>query len=247
MQWQVVLAGCAIVAVAAALRRLTGMGFAMISVSFLSLMIAPADAVLVTLFLQLFLGVRSAGLMLRATYWRLLPALGLAAAIATPVGLLFIRETNEAVLRVTIGICVLLALVPLLLGRRVMEFRATHFSSAVCGLLAGFLNCVAAAPAPPLLMYLMGVREIGLEQRRATLISIFTLLTTISVVGRVMSGDINMHAARLALFLCPATLVGDYIGRRMPGAFNARLVDRVSIAIIAISASILIFSSLSQG
>ncbi|WP_454856585.1 hypothetical protein [Rhizobium binxianense] len=73
MQWQIILAGCAIAFVAAALRRITGFGFAMVLVSLLSPFVAPTEAMLVTLILQLVLGIRNIGLVLRETDWSLLP------------------------------------------------------------------------------------------------------------------------------------------------------------------------------
>lgn len=87
MPWHVVAIGCAIVVFAAGLRRMTGFGFAMVTVSLLSLMIGPKQAVLATLILQLFLGARNTRLIVLETRWGLLPWLLGAGLLAVPIGL----------------------------------------------------------------------------------------------------------------------------------------------------------------
>lgn len=243
MQWQVWLVGCAVVGAAAALRRLIGFGFAMVSVSSLSLMIGSSDAVLVTLILQLALGLKNARFMIGATRWRILPWLIFAGAASTPIGILVTHEVDERTLRVLIGACILLALGPLL-SKRSVAFESSPTTSAASGLLAGLLNSIAAMPAPPLLFYLMGMRDIDLDQRRATLITIFTLLTIVTLVSRGISRTLDLQAVTLALLLCPAALMGDYIGRSIPGAFNRYLIDGISIAIVITTSLTLILSTL---
>lgn len=246
MHVSVILAGCGIAAAAAALRRLTGMGFAMVSVAFLSLMLRPQEAVLITLVLQLFLGVRNARMIVSDTCWRLLPWMLAAALVATPTGLGLVHAVSEHVLRLLIGITVLLGLVPLLSNGapRSRTVEAGPAATLTSGFLAGFLNSVAAMPAPPLLLYLMRLPGISLEQRRATLITIFTLLSTASLAGRAVSGDIDRHSVIFALLLCPATLIGDYIGRNTPWSFNRTIVDRLSVAVVVVSAATLVGSAL---
>src|ERR1700743_2378141 len=171
MTWPIVLAGCVTALASAALRRLTGMGFAMLSVAFLSLVLSPSEAVLVTIVLQLVLGLRNAGFLVRHTEWRVLPTLIVAGIVAAPIGIWFTSVISEHALRLCIGVSVLLGILPMLMKRGAIRFP-DPLGRSIAGFLAGFLNSVAAMPAPPLLLYFMERPDMDLERRRATLITI---------------------------------------------------------------------------
>ncbi|MGX1306844.1 putative membrane protein YfcA [Amorphus suaedae] len=245
MPWHVVAIGCAIVVFAAGLRRMTGFGFAMVTVSLLSLMIGPKQAVLATLILQLFLGARNTQLIVRDTRWRLLPWLLGAGLLAVPVGLAIQHAVDDRTLRLLVGVSVLSALAPIL-GRNRPPIDAGWLGGSVSGFLAGLLNSLAAMPAPPLLLYLMRLRDLSLDARRATLITMFTLLTLAALAGHLIAGGMDRSSALLAVILCPAALVGDHLGRSTPWSMNRRVIDALSIAIVVGSASILVVSALTS-
>jgi len=237
------LAGCGIAFVSALLRRMTGMGFAMVSVPFLSLVISPASAVLVTIVLQLILGVRNVGFLTRHTQWRVLPVLMVVGLVAAPIGIWFTCVISEHFLRLFIGVSVMLGIVPILMNNKPRQTR-NRVGLAVAGFLAGFLNGVAAMPAPPLLLYFMGRPDIDLEQRRATLITIFTLLGAISLASHAAAGLVDWPTLMFALVTGPATLLGDHFGRSTPWSFDRRVVDALSTAIVVISAATMIASTI---
>ncbi|MCF8482801.1 MAG: TSUP family transporter [Rhodospirillum sp.] len=235
IQWYPLILGGVITILAAGLRRFTGFGFAMVSVSFFSLGTAPANAVLATLLLQIFLGIRNLPLIVRDTPWRSMPWVVGAGLLATPVGLLIVDHVDEAPLRGLIGASILLALVPLI-WRRSPFPRSGVVSPILGGFLGGLLNSLAAMPAPPLLLFLASQPDLSLEARRAALITIFTLLTVASLGGRAlgagMDGDVLLHA----LLLCPAAYLGDALGRKLPWSASRAVVDRVSYLVIAVTA-----------
>lgn len=246
MHWHVVAIGCAIVLFAAALRRMTGFGFAMVTVSLLSLMIGPKDSVLVALVLQLVLGIRNIGLIARETRWRLVPWLLGAGIAAVPIGLAILHASDDRTLRLIVGVAVLSALAPIL-GRARPPIEAGWRGATVSGFLAGLLNSLAAMPAPPLLLYLMRLKDVSLEARRATLIAMFTLLTTGALAGHLLSGGVGRDILLMALAFTPAALLGDHLGRNTPWAMNRRVIDAVSIAIVIGSAAVLVVSALVVG
>lgn len=237
--WTLVLGGSAVVAVAAMLRRLTGFGFAMIAVALLSLTIRVEDAVLTTLLLQLFLGLKNARFIAAHTKWSFIPWIAVGAVAGTPAGLLVISHANESVLRLAIGLFVLLGLVPMWSAERI-RLTATPAKTVFSGFLAAFLNSTAAMPGPPLVGYLMATRDIDLETRRATLIGIFTFLCIVSVVGWATAGRIVPGAAWLAVLLMPATFLGDQLGRALHVSFSRVVINRLSVAIAATSAAAMI-------
>ncbi len=233
--WYPLLAGCVITALAAGLRRFTGFGFAMVTVSFFSLGTAPANAVLITLLLQLFLGIRNIPLMVRETPWRQIPWVMGPGLLATPLGLWILDRADETILRGLIGVSILSALVPLIWRRSV--FPAAGVTGPVLGgFFGGLLNSLAAMPAPPLLLYLASRTGLSLEARRATLISIFTLLTVIALSTRSLTAGLDGDTAVQALLLCPAAFLGDALGKRIPWSASRRAVDHVSYGIVAVTA-----------
>jgi hypothetical protein len=166
-----------------------------------------------------------------------------AGIVAAPIGFWFTSVISEHNLRLFIGICVLFGIVPTLFQRRAASFPGP-LGMSIAGFLAGFLNSVAAMPAPPLLIYFMGRSDMDIEQRRATLIAIFTLLSVISLAGRAVNGSIDRQTLIFALLMCPATLLGDYLGRHTPWSFNRKVIDTLSTAIVVISAATLIASTI---
>jgi uncharacterized membrane protein YfcA len=243
MPWHVVAIGCVIVLFAAGLRRMTGFGFAMVTVSLLSLMISPKESVLVALVLQLVLGIRNLRLIVYDTRWSLVPWLLGAGIAAIPVGLAILHASDDRTLRLIVGVAVLSALAPIL-GRARPPIEAGWRGATVSGFLAGLLNSLAAMPAPPLLLYLMRLKDVSLEARRATLIAMFTLLTTGALAGHLLSGNVGTDTLLFALIFTPAALVGDHLGRNTPWAMNRRVIDAVSIAIVIGSATVLVVSAI---
>lgn len=241
MQWQALLAGCAITALAAAIRRITGFGFAMVSVSLLSLAMRPAQAVLVTLILQLALGLRNIRLIVRGTRWRIMPWMIGAGIVSVPVSLAILDRVSENTLRLLIAASAFTALVPLLY-RTDRRIGSTPLASSLSGFVAGFFNCVAAMPAPPLLIYMVHLRDMGLEERRVTLITMFTLLTIVALGGHLLAGGVDRQSVLIALALCPAAFLGDGLGRRAPWMTNQRATDVLSAVVIAGTVSILLLS-----
>lgn len=243
MDWQMIAVGCIIALVAGMLRRITGFGYAMVTVSLLSLMVEVQQAVAITLLLQALLGLRNLGLMRRRTCWPLLPALGLAGVVAAPIGFAVSARAEGPTLNLMIGACVLSALLPLMMRRGPPSLTPSLGASLASGFAAGFLMSVAAMPAPPLLMYLMRLGTVDIDARRATLMTVFTLLTVGALASRTMAGSIQGSALTLALALAPATLLGDYLGARVPWGLDRALVDLISIAVVGLTASLLIVSS----
>lgn len=240
MTWQVFVAGCAIAVLAATVRRMTGFGFAMVLVSLMTLMIGPTRSVLIALFLQLVLSARNINLIVHETRWHFLPWMLGAGFLAIPVGLVIVSAVDEPTLRILVGIAVLSALVPLV-GKS-KQLTASWQGGAIAGFCAGILNILAAMPGPPLLLYLMRLKDVSLEARRATLITVFTLLTIAALAGHLIAEGLDWTSLLLAAALSPAALVGDIVGRRSPWAMNRRVIDLISIAIVILSAAILILS-----
>lgn len=224
---------------AAILRRLIGFGFAMISVGLLSLMIPPLDAVGITILLSLALGLRNIPMMRRDASWPLVIGLTLAGCTGIPIALLLVMVIDEPTLRALIAFAVMSSVVPMVLRPRAIE-PGKRWPIFAAGTLAGFLNTVAAVPAPPLLFYLISRADVSLDTRRASLIAIFSLLTLATSVGHFVNGTISLPVFSAAVAFLPATLLGDIFGRKFHIAGNRRVVDLVSMAVLIMVSVILL-------
>ncbi|MHA3980741.1 sulfite exporter TauE/SafE family protein [Halovulum sp. GXIMD14794] len=225
------LAGSAGLFLAAVLRRVIGFGFAMVSVGVLSLMIPPAEAVGVTLLLSLVLGARNVPMMRADASWPLVGRLVISGCVGVPVALLVMSEADEASLRVLIALAIMASLIPMI-RKPLAVSPALRWPVAAAGALAGMLNAIAAAPAPPLVYYMMARSDISLEARRASLIAIFTMLAALTVTARLFAGAMPVHSLWIAACLIPAALAGDFSARGLPAVHSRRVVDALSVAVV---------------
>ncbi|EPX75435.1 sulfite exporter TauE/SafE family protein [Salipiger mucosus] len=242
---QLLLAGNLVTFGAAFVRRLTGFGFAMVSVGLLSLFVRPIEAVATTLLLVMVLSVRNIPVMRRSADWHLAGKLTLFGMAGVPVGVATASLVAEDLLRMLIGAGILASLVPMILKPPRVP-PAAKAPVAAAGATAGFLNAVAAVPAPPLLVYLMARGDVSLDTRRATLLAIFTLLSLVALAGHLIGGTVQATTVQRAMLMVPGTLLGDVLACRVHWAQNRAFVDRLSMGIVAVSSSLLFGSALFQ-
>lgn len=140
------------IVVGAALQRVTGLGFALVSGPLLVLVLDPFNGIV----LANMLSAAIAALVLLRTYrdteWRTAGGLLIGAAIGLPLGAVVVHVLDSNVLLIVVGgltgFAVLLAL-----SNRPMRIFSTRPGTITAGALSGFSNVAAGVGGPALALY----------------------------------------------------------------------------------------------
>jgi len=221
-----------VVMIASAARRLTGFGFALIGAPLLSLLLSPQQLVIVVLWLQVFLGVPAAFEFKAELDWPLLRQLALGGILTAPLGVFVLTYANPDIVLLIMGFCVIAAASILGFFPGVIKIRATAPANVACGMLAGVMSSSVGMPGPPITIFFMGQTEMSIRQRRAMLISTFSLLACVSLTTAFLSGQIRLDSFLLATVLLVPALIGGYLGEYLHNHLNAKLVERFALGLV---------------
>lgn len=225
--------------IAGMVRGYSGFGLSALVMTSLALVIPPAQIVPVTLLLE----VLATLLLYRGIHgdvaWRLLIWLLAGAAVATPLGLVFLQRLSPDVVRVALALFILGAC--LLLWRNASRHsRAMGAVPAfLTGIVSGVANGVAAVGGLPAVIYLVAaVPQAGAF--RATAMVYLLLLNVYGFSATYMAGLVDGQVLlRLGGFAIPA-LIGVLVGHRHFLSANPESFRRFAIGLLAFLAIIVI-------
>ena len=200
-------------------RGLTGFGMAILIVPILALALSPVEAVLLTNFLSVFIGLSEIRRLLRnaeRSAWVIIALV----AITTPLGLYMLSITTPAIARVVIAFIALSAFAAILLPRRGALDHHPATTGGV-GVLSGLMTGYAGMPGPPVVPYYVG-RDIPRETAKASMLLIFTCASGTGLASGAVIGVLDWTLALLAALLFPAVLLGNWLGDRASGSIEDR-------------------------
>ena len=200
-------------------RGLTGFGMAILLVPVLALALTPVDAVLLTNFLSVFIGLSEMRRLLRdaeRSAWIII----MLVAVTTPVGLYLLSITTPAIARVVIALIALSAFVAILLPRRGALQHHPATTSGV-GLLSGLMTGYAGMPGPPVVPYYVG-RDIPRDVAKASMLLIFTCASSVGLASGTAMGVLEWQMGVLAVLLFPSVLLGNWLGNKASGRIEDR-------------------------
>lgn len=228
------MAGAAIMTFAAAfIRGLTGFGMAIILVPLLGLIISPGEAVVLGIFLQLLIG--PVGLKVIMADADRKSALNIAAyaVLATPIGILLLRNTPPDLARLLIAIIAITAFVLVLLPQR-PGFTPGSKETAATGIVSGILTGFAAMPGPPVVPYYLR-QQIAPTTARASMMLVFFATAIAGSVSSFALGLGSLRLAVLALMLFPPMLLGNWLGGKAFGRIPAPIWRSMVAAILGLA------------
>lgn len=217
--WAAILAALVAAFGSAFVRGLTGFGMAILIVPVLALALSPVDAVLLTNFLSVFIGMSEIRRLLRSaekSAWAIIALV----AVTTPIGLYLLSITSPAIARVVIAFIALSAFVAILLPRRGALDHHPATTGGV-GILSGLMTGYAGMPGPPVVPYYVG-RDIPRETAKASMLLIFTCASTTGLVSGAAIGVLDWSLLLLAVLLFPAVLLGNWLGNKASGSIEDR-------------------------
>lgn len=206
------LAGAAAMTFGAAfVRGLTGFGMAIILVPLLGLIIAPGEAVVLGILLQLLIGpVGLRDILADADRPTAVP-IGLIAMVTTPLGMLLLKATPADVARLLITLVAVAAFVAVLLPKHAEGHRPGRLAIAGTGLASGVLTGFAAMPGPPVVPFYLR-RSLEPRVARASMMLIFFAT---AIAGALSAWSVGLATERLiwlTIILFPPMALGNWLG-----------------------------------
>ena len=203
---------------AATIRGLTGFGMAITLVPLLSLIIAPAEAVVVGILVQVLIGPLGLPKIIADAERKSAYAIAGWAVLATPLGLWLLGITPPDVARLLIALtaigALLLMLLPSAPGQQPGALE-TVLTGIACGILTGF----AAMPGPPVVPYYVG-RDLPRETTKTSMMLIFTIAGGAGLLSGILTGVMALQLTLLSVLLFPAVIAGNRLGERASGAIS---------------------------
>lgn len=218
-----VLPVVSILALAAFARGMLGFGNALIAMPLLALVVSIQIASPVVALANL-----TGILIILAGNWRSVDfkaawRLVLGCLIGIPIGLYFIKNANESLVRIILGVILAVFGLYYLISPRLPYLRDERTSYAF-GLASGILGGAYNSNGPPIVIY-GALRRWPPESFRATLQGVFLPTNLMVIAGHVVAGLMTPSVLKLYAYSFPfmvgATLLGITLGKRIPqGQFN---------------------------
>lgn len=208
MTW--LLALCA-VTVGAALQRVTGLGFTLVSGPLLVLVLNPFDGIILANILSALIALLVLVRTFRHVQWRTAMRLAIGTVVGVPIGAVIVYALDSDMLMIAVGALTAAAVVLALTRRPMRVFRGIA-GAIFAGSVSGFSNVTAGVGGPALAMY--GV---------STKMPMIAFVPTVQVIG--LLTNVLSVAAKPHMSL-PLPLVGAAVGCILLGLVAGTFLQR---------------------
>lgn len=216
---QIGIALCAALS-AAFVRGVAGFGMAILLVPVLALAVPPAEAVVVSNWLGLLIGLVGLRKILGASE-RSAFTIAVLAMAATPLGVWLLALTEPALARLLIALVALGSFALVLLPKRGADHVPGAAETTGTGIASGLLTGFAGMPGPPVVPYYLR-RAITPALARASMMTIFLATSLAGVVAASALGVATWREPVFAAILFPAVLLGNWLGTLAFGRISDR-------------------------
>ncbi|MET0736093.1 MAG: TSUP family transporter [Microbacterium sp.] len=221
------LAAAALAAfVAAAIQRITGLGFVLVLIGPIVLIFGPVEGVTIGVLLALVASASAVPLVWRQVEWRRSWWLIWPGLVAAPFGALLVRVLPEAALLLLIAAMAYFALVAGWIPALSASLRG-RTGAVVAGSAAGFMHVASGLSGPPLAAYAVGDKW----EQRSFAASVQIIFVSFSLVSVVLRG-LPASPAPGILLLVAATVAGILVGTLLARFVPSRIA-RIAMLSIA--------------
>ncbi len=226
-----------VVALAAMLQAITGIGFALIAGPVILLVTDSAAGIQVSAFLSLLIAIVLVPSMRAHVDLERLKQLLPATVLALPLGVVVQAAVGIVVLKLLAALVLVALLFSLLRARTLGRSSSGDW---MAGGLAGFLGGCLAMPGPPIASRLTSA-GIGKQASRATVLALFIAVYPLILLIQGAATGIDVQTLATTAVYTPATLAGTLAGHLMEPRVDEALYRRmvmVCLAIIALSLAV---------
>jgi len=234
---------CTIVILSAAfIKGMTGFGFALLAIPFLSFIfpmqvLVPAMSLfnLITSLVILF----KLQEKIRAYYF--IPMF-IASLGGIPLGIYALEYVSSDTLRLITGILIILFSIQML-GKVKLAKRFLNLPIVFAGFISGLLGSAISVGGPPLVIA-MNRKGYSKERFRGVFAWFSTFSAFFTTAAFLMKGMIEMESVNLALFCLPILFFGSHFGAKFSGKIEPEKFLKIVIGINIITGSFIVISAL---
>ena len=189
-------------------QAIAGFGFGLMAMPLMTLAIAPSRAVVVSTLVGIFITTWQSFAMRADAARPVVKRMTIGAYLGMPLGLVVLTTVGDRVLRLSLGVAVLVAVV--LLATNV-SFDPGPRTDASAGFVSGVLNTSLSTNGPPL-VFALQARRMDAHEFRATIAAVFALSNVCALTLFIASGKVNRDGLVAAALAAPALLAGQALG-----------------------------------
>ena len=217
----------------------TGWGGMMVSMPFLTILYGPVDALVILIIGSLLVTAYLFPTAARVADWRRMTPILIAMAVCVPIGnlLLFVLEPN--LIRRIIGWLIVGASILILSGWRYSGPQGAG-ASATTGAISGLINGFVGLGGPPLVIYMLALKQSAAVQRANTLV--FMAITSVLVLGSTfVGGGVTLENSFIGVLTAPFQIVGGWLGARLFLKSPAEFFKKFSLVALIVLGGIVAF------
>ncbi|MGQ1909599.1 sulfite exporter TauE/SafE family protein [Marinifilum sp. RC60d5] len=234
---------CSIVILSAAfIKGMTGFGFALLAVPFLSLLF-PMQVLVPAM--SLFNLITSLVILIKLQEKikaKLFIPMFIASLGGIPLGVYALEYMSSENLRLITGILVILFSVRML-GKETLAKRFLNFPIVFAGFVSGLLNSCISVGGPPLVIA-MNRKGYSKDRFRGVFAWFSTFSSFFTTAAFVMNGMIEKESIHLALFCLPILFFGSHFGSKFAGKIEPEKFRKIVIGINIVTGAFIVVSSL---
>ena len=236
---------------AAVVQGAIGFAFSLLTVAFFLLILQSADAIQVTLILNLVICGSLCRHLWKGVPFRLWRLLLVGALVGIPVGAFSFAYASLPAIYVSVAVVILVFTVVLGLQRTPDIAAESHDvpqpyrppSVVGIGFAAGIMTAALSMPGPVLVLFLTAV---GVDKAtfRAVSLTLFTVLYGGAILAQSLTLGIERHVWFVALALLPLAWIGAALGHRLARLINEVMFRRIVLLLLTATGSYMLINTL---
>ena len=217
----------------------TGWGSAMVSMPFLTILYGPVAALVIMIIGALLVAAYLFPIAARIADWRRMTPMLIAMAVCVPIGNLLLFALEPNLIRRIIGWLIVGASILILSGWRYSGPQGAG-ASATTGVISGLINGFVGLGGPPLVIYMLALKQSATVQRANTLV--FMAITSVLVLGSTfVGGGVTLENSFLGMLTAPFQIAGGWLGARLFLKLPAELFKKFSLVALIVLGGIVAF------
>ena len=217
----------------------TGWGGAMVSMPFLTILYGPVAALVIMIIGALLVTASLFPTAARIADWRRMTPILIAMAVCVPIGSLLLFALEPNLIRRIIGWLIVGASILILSGWRYSGPQGVG-ASATTGVISGLINGFVGLGGPPLVIYMLALKQSASVQRANTLV--FMAITSVLVLGSTfVGGGVTLENSFLGVLTAPFQIAGGWLGARLFLKLPVELFKKFSLVALIVLGGIVAF------
>ncbi|HVN53658.1 MAG TPA: sulfite exporter TauE/SafE family protein [Anaerolineaceae bacterium] len=210
----------------------------------LSLVMPVGQVIGLLLPLLMVADIPAVGLYWKQWDWKWVRLMLPGAAAGVVAATFFIVSVPSRLLQIALGVIVLLFTVYKLAEKRILagwNYQPEDWHGFLAGALSGLTSALAHNGGPPVTIYLLMQKNMTVLSFNATCAIFFAILNLVKLPFYLFARLIDPGLLARSLWVIPLMLLGVWLGVRSAQRFDAQTFERLILALLAMTAIVLIF------